>query len=114
MLPFLTFRAPNKSHWRLVPNGRKIFRVHIWVKRPLQTAKESNIFTIKEPITREELLPILEMHANEVMDILQCDLFEHWAKFLLAIDDETTDQQIDDFYDNFPQSDYGYECYIWR
>lgn len=114
MLPFLTFRAPNKANWRLVPRGRKIFRVHIWVKRPFQTERESNTFTVKQPITREELLPILEMHANEVMDILQNDLFEHWATFLLSIDDSTTEQQIDDFYDSFPQPDYGYECYIWR
>ena len=114
MLPFLTFRSPNKATWRVVPRGRKIFRVRIWVKRPFQTHPEENIFTVKEPITRDDLLPILEIHANEVMDILQCDLFEHWAKFLLSINDETTDQQIDDFYDNFPQPTYGYECYIWR
>lgn len=114
MLPFLIFRSPNKAQWRLVPRGRKYFRVHIWVKRPFQKARESNTFTIKEPITREQLLPILEMHANELMDILQCDLFEHWARFLLSVDDTTTEESIDEFFDNFPQPTYGYECYIWR
>jgi hypothetical protein len=114
MKPFLAFRAPEHVHWRFIPRGKKYFRVNIWVKRPFQKHQEVNDFRIKEPITIEQLKPILELHANELMDIAQCDLYEHWARFLWSIDDSTTDEEIDAFYDNFPALDYGYECFIWR
>jgi len=100
--------------WRFIPRGKKYFRVNIWIKRPFQKHQEVNDFRIKESITIEQLRPILEMHANELMDIAQCDLYEHWARFLLTVDDNTTDEEIDNFYDNFPTLDYGYECFIWR
>jgi len=114
MKPFLVFRAPEHVQWNFIPRGKKIFRVNMWVRRPLQKHAEVNDIRIKQPITIEQLKPILDMHANELMDIAQCDLYEHWARFLLSINDSTTDEDIDNFYDNSPALDYGYECFIWR
>lgn len=113
MKPFLVFRGPETVIWNYRPHGRKKFRVNMWIKRPFHDKPDVNDIRIKEAVTVAELKPIMDLYANEMMDLAQMDLFEHWAKFLLAVNDETTDEQIDAFHDNFPALQYGYECFVW-
>lgn len=113
MKPFVVFRAPNTVRWNYQPSGRKRFRINIWVKLPFRDLPEVNEIITKKPITIAELKPTIDDHADELMDLLRNTLYEHWAAFLLSINDNTTDDEIDQFHDNFPQSDYGFECYVW-
>lgn len=114
MKPFLTFRAPEHVQWQFVPRGKNTYRINMWVRRPFQKHPEVNDIRIKNAIKLEQLKPILDQHANELMDIAIHDLYEHWATFLIGVNDSTSDDDIDTFYDNFPALDYGYECFIWR
>jgi hypothetical protein len=114
MKPFVVFRAPNTVKWSYRPQGKRIYKIRIWIKLPFATKPEVNELITKQPCTISEIKPIIDDNANELMDLLQCTLYEYWAKFLLSITDATTDQEMDNFVDNFPQSDYGFECYVWR
>ncbi len=114
MKPFVIFRAPNSIKWNYKPSGKRIYRARFWVKLPFTNTAEVNEIITKQPIAMTDLKPFLDENANELMDTLQCALYAHWAQFLLKIDDATTDEEIDEFFDNFPQSDYGFECYVWR
>lgn len=113
-MPFVVFRGPNFQKWNFRPTGKKRFRIVIWVKLPFSNKKEVNEITTKAPCTIAEIKPIIDANADELMDLLQCALYEYWAKFLLSIDDNTSDEEIDNFNDTFPESEYGFECYVWR
>lgn len=113
MKPFLVFRGPESAKWNYRPQGKNKYRVNMWVQRPFHQDKDVNDFRIKQPITLAELKPIMDIHANEMMDLAQADLYEHWAKFLIAVNDSTSEEEIDHFHDNFPTLKYGYECYVW-
>ena len=114
MKPFLMFRAPDESHWLYMPKGRKKFRVNLWVKLPGKTDHEANEIIIHDPIFLHELKAIMDDHANELIDILNAENFRIWAEFMHTINDSTTNDEIDNFCLNFPTSDYGFECFIWR
>lgn len=114
MKPFLTFRSPDTAKWVYYPKGRKKFKVRIWVLLPGRDEPDENEVIIYDPILLSELKAIMDDQANEIMDLAQCELYEHWARFLIAVDDQTTDEEIDEFNDNFPTISYGYECYTWR
>lgn len=113
MKPFFTFRAPNTQRWHAHPKGKKRYRIHAWVKLPISGTKLSHDVCPKQSVTVSDLMPIINNAVNELMDPLRNELFEHWAKFLLSINDETTDEDVDIFHDSFPESDYGIECYVW-
>jgi hypothetical protein len=113
MTPFFVFRAPNKKTQFYIPRGPKKFRIVAWIKLPY-TSRDSDEILVNEPVYLQDLFPVLEQTANELMDKAMNELFEHWAKFLLSVDDKTTDDEIDIFHDNFPKLDYGFECYIRR
>lgn len=114
MKPFVVFRAPNSVQWHYHPKGKRIFRIRLWVRLPFTSTPEINEIITRTPCIIADIKPFIDDHANELMDLLQCALYEHWAKFLLSITEATTEQEMDSFYDNFPQSDYGFECYVWR
>ncbi|WP_039913119.1 hypothetical protein [Cellvibrio mixtus] len=114
MKPFLTFRAPDESHLLYTPKGRKKFKVRMWVKLPNRTETEENEIIVHDPIFLGDLKPILDDHANELIDILNAETFRIWAEFMHSINDSTTNEEIDNFCLNFPTSGYGFECYIWR
>ncbi len=113
MKPFLVFRGPQTVIWNYRPVGKKCFRINMWVHMPFRAEPDVNDIRIKESLTLAELKPIMDLYANEMMDLAQMDLYQHWAKFLLSITNETTDEQIDAFHDNFPPLKYGYECFVW-
>ena len=114
MKPFVVFRAPGTQRWNSRPSGRKIYRIRIWVKLPFCAKPEVNDLITKQPCTISEIKLIIDANAVELMDLLANTLFEHWAKFLLSVNDKTTDEEIDRFHDSFPSADYGFECYVWR
>lgn len=113
MHPFLIFRAPNKRKQHYVPRGKNRFRIVAWVKPPF-TERDTDEILVDEPVWLEELLPVLTDTANDLMDKAINELYEHWATFLLSVNDTTSDDDIDQFYDQFPKLDYGFECYIRR
>lgn len=113
MKPFVTLRAPNTVRWHYQPRGRNRYRINIWVKLPHSKLREVNEIITKQAHTISELMPIINNNADELMDLLRNTLYEHWAKFLLTINDQTTEEEIDIFHDTFPESDYGFECYVW-
>ena len=113
MKPFVVFRAPDKQRWNYRPQGRKRYRIHAWVKLPITNEVVIQDIRTKEPATISDLMPLINNAVDEIMDQLRNELFEHWAKFLLSVSDSTTDEEIDQFHDNFPESDYGFECYVW-
>lgn len=113
MKPFVIFRAPQTVRWHYQPRGRNRYRIHIWVKLPFRELPEVNEIITKKSHTISELMPIINANADELMDLLRNALYEHWANFLLSINDKTTDEEIDTFHDQFPESDYGFECYVW-
>lgn len=114
MTPFLTFRSPDTAKWVYQPKGRKKFKLRIWVLLPGRDEPDENEVIVHEPILLSEFTAIMHDQANEIIDLAQCELYQHWAAFLLNVDDSTSDEEIDQFYDNFPVIDYGYECFIWR
>lgn len=113
MKPFVIFRAPNTQRWHARPRGKNRYKLHAWVKLPISNEKLSQEIITKQPATISDLMPIINNAVNELMDELRNELFEHWATFLLSVTDSTTDDEIDKFHDEFPLSDYGFECYLW-
>lgn len=113
MKPFYVFRAPDKQTWRYYPKGRKRYRVRLWVKLPISKELLQQDIRPKVACTVADLMEIINNSANELMDQLRNELFNQWALFLLSVTDKTTDEEIDTFYDNFPNSEYGIECYEW-
>lgn len=113
MKPFLVFRAPNHHKWRFHPKGKKRFRFNAWVVLPYSKEKVTQEIITKDSIELADLLPMFNETVNAVMDELQCELYQHWATFLLSINNTTTDEEIDRFYDSVPDTDYGYEVYVW-
>lgn len=114
MKPFLTFRAPEEVSWLYHPKGRKKFKVDIWVQLPNRKERDCNEIIVSEPCFLSELKPILDEAANELIDLLNAENWAIWAEFMHSINDSTTDEQIDHFCENFPTSDYGFECYTWK
>lgn len=114
MHPFFIFRAPNTRKQHYIPRGKNRFRVVAWVKLPFTHTRDSDEIIVDQPIMLQELLPVLEQTANELMDKAINELYEHWANFLLSVNDTISDDDIDFFYNNFPKLDYGFECFIWR
>lgn len=113
MKTFVVFRAPNRQQWHARPRGKNRYRLHAWVKLPISNTKLVQDISIKKSATVTDLMPIINNAVNELMDELRNELFMHWATFLLSVTDATTDDEIDKFHDNFPLSDYGFECYVW-
>ncbi len=113
MKPFLVFRGPDSVRWNYRPHGKNRYRVNMWIVRPFTTTPEVNDFRTKEPITLGQLKTIMDAQANDLMDLAQADLYEHWAKFLIAVNDCTSNEEIDHFFETFPTLKYGYECYVW-
>lgn len=114
MKPFLTFRAPDEIKMLYQPKGRKKFRVEIWVQLPNRAERDCNEIVVSEPCFLSEMKPILDEAANELIDLLNAENWAIWAEFMHSINDTTSDEDIDYFCENFPTSDYGFECYIWR
>lgn len=114
MHPFLCFRAPNKKTQFYIPRGKNKFRIRAWVKLPFTNERDEDDIRCETPIMLSELHPILERSALELMDKAVNELYEHWATFLLSVNDSTSDESIDKFYDDFPKLDYGFECFILR
>lgn len=113
MKPFVVFRAPDTVRWLKNPKGKHRYRFNAWVYLPFSKAKLVQEVTTKAPVTVTDLMPLLNEAVNVVMDELQCELYEYWATFLLSINDSTTEEQIDNYHDSVPESDYGFEAYIW-
>lgn len=114
MHPFFTFRAPNKKQQFYVPRGPQRFRIVAWVKLPFTNTRDADEILMDQPVMLQDLHPVLEKTALELMDKAINELYEHWATFLLSVNDHTSDEDIDNFYNNFPKLDYGFECYIRR
>lgn len=109
--PFFIFRAPNIKKQYYIPRGPKKFRIVAWVKLPY-IERDVDEIIVDQPVYLQDLFPILEATANDLMDKAINELYEHWARFLLSVNDQTTDEEIDIFYNNFPKLDYGFECYV--
>lgn len=114
MHPFFIFRAPNRKQQFYVPRGPKKFRITAWVKLPFSNQRDTDEILVSHPVMLQDLMPVLEQTAIELMDKAVNELYEHWATFLISIDDSVRDEDIDNFYKNFPKIDYGFECFIWR
>lgn len=112
MHPFFVFRAPNRKKQHYIPRGKNKLRIVAWVKLPYTDERDSDEIIVNEPVYLQDLWPVLNEVAMELMDKAVNELYEHWSRFLLNVTDETTDDDIDIFYDNFPKLDYGFECYI--
>jgi hypothetical protein len=113
MKPFVVFRAPESIRWNYRPHGKNRYRLNAWVKLPITGETLTQDIRTKEATTIRELMPLINRTVDELMDVLRDELFTHWATYLLSITDETTDEEIDKFHDEFPESDYGFECYVW-
>lgn len=114
MHPFFIFRAPNKKQQFYEPRGPKKFRIVAWVKLPFTNTRDADEILVDQPVMLQDLHPVLEQTALELMDKAINELYEYWARFLLSVDNNTSDADIDNFYDNFPKLDYGFECYFKR
>lgn len=101
------------QRWHFRPRGLKRYRVYMWVKLPISNTILSQDIRPSGSCTVKDLMPCITTGMDEIMDQLRNELFEHWATFLLSVGDSTTDEEIDNFHDNFPASDYGLECYVW-
>jgi hypothetical protein len=112
MHPFFIFRAPNTKKQLYIPRGKNSLRIIAWVKLPFTNTRDSDEIIVKEKIYLQDMLPILDETALELIDKAVNELYEHWATYLLNINETTSDTDIDSFYDNFPNLDYGFECYI--
>ena len=113
MKPFVVFRAPNSQRWNYRPSGRNRYRLNAWVKLPISGQLLKQELTTKKAATIDDLMPVINNMVDEMMDELRNELYEFWATFLLSVNDSTTDQEIDDFHDSIPPSNYGFECYVW-
>lgn len=57
----------------------------MWVYLPLLSEPDATDIRSEESLFIAEVKPLMDLQENEMMDLAQMDLYQHWAKFLLSI-----------------------------